>query len=73
LEIPGSVGDLKGPKIYSKLCMKLINWNFQRGGGGVIGQIPFMGEGVWIFSGTTQCKDMALSIMYSGSTPLPLG
>ena len=35
-----------------KKCIKL-NWNFQRGGGGVLEKIPSVGE-VWIFSGMTQ-------------------
>jgi len=32
-----------------------LNWNFQSSGGGVIGQIPSMGGGIWIFSGTRHC------------------
>ena len=30
-----------------------LNWNFQRGGRGVLKKIPSMGE-VWIFCGITQ-------------------
>ena len=48
----GEEGGLKRPKNL-KECMKL-NWNFRRGGG-VIGQIPSVGE-VWIFSGTKHYK-----------------
>jgi len=32
-----------------------LNWNFQRGGGGVQPKTPSVG-GLWIFSGTTQCN-----------------
>jgi len=39
---------------HLKKCMKL-NWNFQRGGEGVLDNIPSSSVGeVWVFSGTTQ-------------------
>ena len=38
-----------------------LNWNFQRGGG--LGKIPSV-EGVWIFSGTTQCSNTVLLLIY---------
>jgi len=52
LEFPAGWGVLVDQKISR--CIKL-NWNFQRGGGGVLEKIPSVGEvHVWIFSGTTQ-------------------
>ena len=35
-----------------------LNWNFQRGGGGVQTKKNLLWGGVWIFSGTTHCKEL---------------
>ena len=51
MEFPGGWGGSLRPKNLKK-CTKL-NWNFQRGGWGVLEKIPSVGE-VWIFSGITQ-------------------
>ena len=51
--ISWGVGGSVRPKNLKK-CMKL-NWNFQRGGGG-LRKNPFHG-GVWMFSGITQYEN----------------
>ena len=67
LEFPGGEGrGGKGgfvrPKKLKK-CMNL-NWNFQRGGEGVLEKIPSMGE-VWIFSRITHFQ------VFKGQFPYP--
>ena len=56
----GEEGGDQRPKNL-KQCMQL-NWNFRRGGG-VIGQIPSVGEGggLWIFSGNTHSSKSGLT------------
>ena len=47
-EVRGSVRS-KNLKKFMK-----VNWNFQRGGWGILEKNPFLGE-VWIFYGSTHC------------------